>query len=271
MTTTPKSSYRLYYGLVTAVWLLYAAISLTSPQTSAIATYHISGFQLGALKLTIIIPLLLIWLVAAYGALRFRHYSDLIAGEPDGKALRLISIGLGILVAYLISSTFIPAILPHFLKSRWLDALIVAKSHVPLVLGFMAFALIHRGSARLLRVIGVKGWSGRRTIFLLLPYCLFAGIFTWVFFHDPNLQVAANDRLLPSFVTSSNILIFSYVIPSLVMWFCGCLAALNISAYAKNVRGPIYRTSLLNFVTGIIAVVIFTIVLQLMTAASTVL
>ncbi len=261
----PRSN-KAYYALVVAIWLGYATLTYFSP-TRGVAHYNLSLSQTHLLQLSIVVPLLAIWLVAAYGALRFRRYANMIKSSPDGGAVDTLSNGLVVLVIYLLSSTLVGSIAPYFANTGYASTAVIIRNYLPLALALYSFGLLYQGSLKLTALIKAPTWRGSRVILFLIPYCIFAVFYTWVFYLNPNLHETASNGL-PYFVLSRPWLLFTYVLPYLLTWFLGCLAALNIRLYARDVKGSIYRSALLNLVAGIGTVIFITLALQLLTTAS---
>ncbi len=262
-----KQGNLVVYFFVIATWLAYAALTLLSPHKGA-TSFNLTATQTTELQLTIILPMLAIWLVATFGALRFRRYAETIKSSPDGAAALDISNGLLVLVAYLIISTAISSIASYAVGTDLVWAAVAIHNHLPIVIALVAFALTFRGSSKLVALSGKSIWSNRRIILFLIPFCVFSFIFTWAFYlnADPHGLTLTG---LPNFALSTNTLLFTFVLPYLVVWLLGCLTSLNIRSFAKSVKGSIYRSALFNLVLGIISVVILTILLQLMTTFST--
>ena len=84
----PSSTWKYHihaYILVVLCWIAYAALSLAMPLSTA-ASYHLTALQMALLRLTIIIPILVIWLVAIRGAVAFKHYASLIKGGIESTS-----------------------------------------------------------------------------------------------------------------------------------------------------------------------------------------
>lgn len=261
-----KLTVKSIYFWVVVTWLSYAALTLFNPHKGS-AKYNLTASQTNLLQLTIVVPILAIWLVAAYGVTRFRRYAQMIKDSPDGAAASTISSGLVLLIVYLLFSTLISSLAPYAAGTSWANFAVILKNQLPILIALSAFSLTYWGSYKLVSLGGEPSWSKMRIILFLIPYCVFAVLFTWVFYLNPDLHGIAPNGL-PAFVLDSQALLFTYVIPYLIIWFLGCLTALNIRRYSLNVKGTIYRSAFFNLVIGIISVVLFTIMLQLFSAAS---
>jgi hypothetical protein len=265
-TSNKRRSLRRLYYWVFAAWLVYASLAIFNPHKGT-AKYNLNPTETILLQLTVIIPLLLIWMVATYGAVRFRRYAEMIKSSRDGAASLEISKGISLLIVYLVSSTLVASIAPFAIGTDWLNIAVAAKNHLPIILGIAAFVLTYQGSVKLAALSKKSTWSSGRIIFFLVPFCLFAVFFTQLFYLNPNLHTVGENGL-PAFALSNQLLLFTYVVPYLIIWFFGCLAALNIRLYAHHVKGSIYRKAFLNLALGVISVVLFTIILQVLGTSS---
>jgi hypothetical protein len=54
----------------------------------------------------------------------------------------------------------------------------------------------------------------------------------------------------------------------LLAWFLGLLAAINLTRYAAQVKGVLYRQALRYLVLGVLSVVIFAVIVQVLSLAS---
>ncbi|HSX01188.1 MAG TPA: hypothetical protein VLF67_03005, partial [Candidatus Saccharimonas sp.] len=64
------------------------------------------------------------------------------------------------------------------------------------------------------------------------------------------------------------LLLFTMLLPYLLGWFLGLLGAINISRYARQVRGTLYRQALGYLVVGIMGVIGFAVTVQILTLAT---
>lgn len=256
---------RPLYIIMIALWLAYAALSLSAPQTPASIRFNLSSLQIELIRLTILIPMLVVWLLALYGAIRFRRYAQTIRDSTDGKAMSRIATGLGWFVVYILLLTLIGSILPHFRQSPYLDWLISGRNLLSVATAFLGFYYVYSGAAKLTQLIGAKVvWTAKRVLLLLLPYCIFAMAFTYLFFINPDLNNTGQLASIPTYVLPPAILLYAIVIPYLFMWLLGVLSVLNLRNYASNVPGVIYRKVLSRLARGMIGVICFIISLQLL-------
>ncbi len=189
--------------------------------------------------LSIIIPLIIIWLIATYGAVRFKSYAFSIKDSQDGRALSDISNALILLVLYIILLPMVRPLESLALHSKYLRASIIAGNYIPLAVAIVSTYLLYRGSMKLLDIVPRKIKAGPRFYLLNGVSILFFVGFAWHFYNSvPHLQ-AVND--IPKFILPVSALMFIYVLPHIILWTFGLLACRNLRHYGSKVPGSIYR------------------------------
>jgi len=244
------------------LWLVYALLTVFIHQSN---TYQLSTIQLLLLQLTIIVPVLLIWLVALYGAVRFKQYAYLIKGSPDGRALDLVTTGLLVLILSFIAQSILGSLRWYALGTPWLSPMILLNNHLPIALSLVAVVYMYAGSVRLNKVAKTV-LSGVQLPAVLLPFTVFSALFSAYFYTHIN---HATINGLPNFALPGAAPFYTMALPYLVVWMLGLLAIMNMVNYIRHSKGAIYRRSLRDLVWGIMAVIGFTILVQLLTLAST--
>ena len=250
------------YLLVGVLWLAYAALSIWTPTTASNPNpYHLTTLTKDLLVLTIVIPMLVIWLVAVRGALAFQRYARLIKGSPEAPALTLIAQGLMWLVGFMIVFILVGAITPHLTKESWFPAVVVIRNHLPAYVALVSATLLYLGSQRLQSFTRTATWTAG-TILLFIIFALFTIVFTATF-TTGNLSSSSSDLLIRTIPKTG--LIFTLIIPYVLSWLLGILACVNILKYAREVNGIIYRSALRWLVLGIFSVLLFGILIQVLT------
>src|SRR3989344_7151292 len=101
-----SKNYSLYYLVTAGLWALYVVLTFLSP-LQANNRYNLSTLQSQLLRISIILPILVIWLVLVYGLVQLKRYTDSIEGSPEHKHYNYMVLGLWALVAGLILPSFI--------------------------------------------------------------------------------------------------------------------------------------------------------------------
>ncbi len=253
------------YVITVAAWFAYAVLQVIAP-SSAQHIYHILPAELIIIQFTYLIPLLVIWLVAVYGATAFKHYADLLGNATEARAMHLIANALYWTIAYLVVASIYGSLLPFYSQSPGFAGLIVLRDHLSALLTLVAFLLFYRGSSLLRGVAKFKTWT-LQTYMILAVYVVFAAVLIWRFSLIAPATMASTSHSALQYVPT-NVLLFTLLLPYLIAWFLGILAAINLSKYAMVVKGVLYRKALSDLVKGIWSVVVFSIVVQVLTLLS---
>jgi|GEM_PF-2000700 len=252
-----------YLAATLVAWLAYAALTFFAPVHANI--YHVSYFEIILLQLTIILPLLAIWLVAANGGASFKHYGGLIRHGEDGRGLDTVSTGLLLVVVFFILQALLGSIPQYLVGSPYLQPMVMVSNQVPLLIALIAFAFIFVGAIQLRR-LSVRRLTVQGLVTILFPYCLLAIIFAWVFYSQ--LPQATPATGIPKFAVPGKWPFYTLALPYIVTWLLGILSITMIAEYARTVGGSIYRRALKSLVRGITATLAYSILLQLLELSS---
>jgi hypothetical protein len=266
MSDTTKPDPRIWaFGraelIAIVAWLVYAGLTLAAPADPS-AAFDLSSSQMLLLKLTIIVPVLVIWLIVAHGAGTLKRYTGLIQGGSEYPAINGIAIGVAWAAVYLIALGLPGALIPYFRNSSSISDIVATQNYLPLVLSAVAFVMLYLGSRRLAALAKFDTWTPG-SLLVGLIYLIFAAGLTILFSVHPDL-VGENVTTSLTHYESRAMLVFTLILPYLVVWFLGVVACINIIKYSRHIKGTIYRGALGNLVVGILGVVAFGIVLQLL-------
>jgi hypothetical protein len=254
---------RLPLFIALLLWAAYASLALLAPLTRN--TYHLTLSQRDLLQLTIIIPVLIIWVLAMNGAVSFLRYAWLIRGSADGRALQLISVGLMVLVLFYILQSVLGE-LPLYFAGKWqMYPLLMLANHVPVMLALLGFAVILAGAWKL-RDLTARRLTPAGLAAIVFPYAVLGVLFGWLFAN--NLAGAPDPNGIPKFAMPGQLPLFTVAIPYIFAWVTGILAITVIAEYARTIHGTIYRRALKDLVRGLIGVLFFSILLQLIQLSS---
>jgi len=253
----------MFYLILILCWLAYATLTIFSP-VQPDPRFHLGGLTAVSLRLSFLIPVLFIWLVALRSILALYHYTKLIAISPEARGLKLIAAGLSWSLAYFISLSLISPLLPYLAHSPSIETLISLRNHLPVITSSIAFWLLYAGTHRLQPIAGFRTWTPR-TIAIFTLYIIGAVVFVYAFRFSP---VTLDSNGLPTYTLTQNTLLFTLVLPYLAAWFAGLLAGINIIKYARTVKGSIYRRVLQDVARGILCVVLFQILIQVISLTS---
>ena len=228
------------YVIPLVTGLIFILLTLKAPATNE---------RSQAVQLTIVIPEIIIWVIASVGAFRFKKYASSISSHPDGKGLNQTANALLLLVLYIILLTTASSLVNLFARSRYLDAAITLRNHLPVMTALASVIFLLKGSADLCKILGKDIWTRRRLLLLLGSSLAFLAAFGYAFYTaDPN-TITTNG--IPRFVLPAQLLLITYVLPHVALWFMGLKACLNLRHYASNVPGSVYRALFKDLYRGI--------------------
>jgi hypothetical protein len=250
-------------GAGAAAWLLYALTTLYGPKSTN--TYHLSGLTLVLIQLSIILPMLVIWLTAIYGAFKFKQYARLINGSPDGKALNLLSSGLVLFIVAFIAQTLIGVLRRSIVGTDFMYPVVFLHNHLPLVLYLIGAIVIFVASMQLIQLVHIR-LTWRRLLPILVPFLAVAILLGQFFYSNIN---HTNIGGIPNFSLPGKTPFYTMALPYLAVWFLGCMAITNILAYVRNVKGLLYRQALRYFAYGTMMVITFMIFVQILSFSAT--
>jgi hypothetical protein len=256
-----------YYILVAAAWLVYAFLTFTAPITETSKKLGLTQPVFDLLRITIALPLLLIWLAAVYGALHLKRYAQSIKEGLDGQSLHKISTGLFILAFSMILSSLLGNVRSiNIYNSSVVSTITIISNYLNAFAPLLAYFLIFSGSAKLLQNTNIKAVDLGHKIMALLPLALFAAVYIWLTFTNPNRQVPATNDSAAAYYLSDPLIVVTIMVPVILAWVLGVLSVVNIYSYMKNVPGLIYKQSLKYLAFGIVGVVSASILTQALSA-----
>jgi len=258
---------RVYFYLAYLVFAaLYITVSLVAPLGPN--RFRLSPTRTHALQAAILLPVVIIWMAAVYGAEKFHSYTKLIRKSKDGRALHIMSAGLLILVGSILFSGLIGIVRPWALKDGWLSAYTIFTNYISVLLPLVAYYVMHAGSIELLKSIKVRtsrvSWVGIIVILGIIGAGYIAALINYdyrTYTPDPSKY--------SSFYISAPLIITTIALPYLIGWGLAIKSMLNLNQYRQQVKGVIYKKSLFRLEAGILIVTAFYIVVQLLVAFST--
>jgi len=145
--------------------------------------------------------------------------------------------------------------------------LVRLDNYINLLILVPGFVLVYIGTKKMMPLI--KKPSFAPTQLLVFGYIIFAALYALIVLHDPARHVSMTTGSNASYYEPDWLIVFTIIIPRLLLWFMGALAVYNIYAYAKNVSGTLYRSALIKLALGLGTVVLMTIVIRCLESVST--
>lgn len=253
---------RLAYIVPAIAWIAYTVLLFAAPTNNG-GPYKFGFTELNLLRISFTLPILVIWLVAAWAVVKFKNYAAIIKGSPEAVGFRRIADGLAWLLGYLIALLALGRLPSLSNNDAYIHITVFLKNHVPVYLLLISSVYLYLGSVRLLQSTKTET-SGRRTTITWILYLIFAGVFAMLFAMYPPASQTLADNKLPAFAVSPNVLMFSLILPSLIAWGLAIVASVNLTSHTLVVKGVIYRAALHRLVAGICASVVFAILVELL-------
>jgi hypothetical protein len=247
-----------YAGLA----IIYVLLILILPANSqAMHDYHLSALEYRILYFAVALPSLAVWFAAFFGYAKLQEYTDSIKHAPEAGAFERLATGC----MWLAWSLPIPALVGIILSTiadQWHgfhSAAIILINYTALVLPLVAFSIIGMASRELISrsKLRLDALSARGLMLLFVIGGVLYCYLTFRRFDPGSLSSTHNPYYLPIWL-----MLLTVIIPYLYAWFVGLLAAYEIRAYSKQVRGVLYQQALHLLVGGLIAVIVGSIALQ---------
>ncbi|MEO8105517.1 MAG: hypothetical protein ABI602_04245 [Candidatus Saccharibacteria bacterium] len=219
-----------------------------------------------AVRISITFLELLIWLIALRCAFRFKSYAARINKSDDGSRLGHIANGLFLLAAYIMTLTISDVLVGLERHGALGTAAVVIQHYVPLAIALVATVLLYIGSRQLAGLVDLSGQNRRKELVYVATFTLFVALFVANFYaHTTDLM---SGHGMPGFDASPNVLMGSYVLPYIISWSLGLLAAVNLARYSYHTPGMIYKRMFRDFYLGILAVMLSIFVAQILMISS---
>jgi hypothetical protein len=182
-----------------------------------------------------------LWVLIARVAVRFKLYARAVMGGDDGRALNYGANALLLSLPYAMLFGMASTVKTLFMHSSSLSMVTTITNLVPLVVILVATALLFVGTLKLRHTLPMKYQSLPPVVLIkfLVAYVVVVGGFTAYFYNSaPKLL---DDDGLHHFTWSASALLFLYALPYAVVWLLGLLASLNLARYSSRVPGKIYK------------------------------
>lgn len=252
---------KIYKYSFLALTLIYIGLVLGLPSDPEVLDrYNLTESSLRFIGLTVAIPLLAVWISAAYAYLRFDEYTQIVADEPEGKPFKHLTTGLMVLSLALPISSILSSIFNYIERenSSFDVFSTIFTNYLNLAFSALAFVLFAKGADCLLRVTKPRAILPRFrfTEFLLVAV---ASGYTWLIVDSVSNSNNGNSIYhLPIWLV-----IPTLVIPFLVIWFIGAQTVFRLNKYQQNVQGIVYNRAMTNLVRGLAVIILLSIILQI--------
>lgn len=242
-----------YIVLYLVVVASYAIVTLTSP--AAGNTYQLSQFELGLMRMGIVLPVILIWYIGVQGATHLKRYVSTRAAAKDRRALGYIANGILVLVTGLIITSLVGTVRPYALANGWIEPFRISYNYLNVFFPLVGLYMVYRGTARLLADNALPAVATAKKIILGSALALiFAGLVA-ILFTNPYRTNTPDPGKYQSFYLGDASIIGTIMLPYLLVWFLGGLAALNIRYFSQQVRQAVSQTAFRRLAVGIFTII----------------
>lgn len=248
-----------------ALTALYVVLALALPtDPKVLEKYQIDQAQSRLLSLTIIVPIVLIYLTALYGFIRFKRYSASIHGTNEGRSFEWITYGLAVLVFSLPSLSVVSSLLTYisFRYPELLPSATITRNYLSLIFPLTAFTLLEKGARELYKTL--RRAKDRADPFLNpVVIIILSVVFTWLI--TVRQQGASDER---AYYLPTWLIITTLAIPFLYAWCKGIMTAYYLFIYKNRVKGSIYKTAISYLAMGLGTILFSSISIQALTTVS---
>jgi hypothetical protein len=214
--------------------------------------------------LSLIIPEVIVWTIAALGGLRLKAYAESAQQDRDGVAFNYIADAVLLLVVYSVAMSIATSVKILFVHTGIFTAATICTVHIPVLLVLLSSIYLYVGTLELNR-IAARGNKRLSNVVVELALGLFVvGVAAFIWYFYVVAPTRLDDDELSHFALPVNVLLLTYVVPHIVTWLLGLLACLHLAHYAHNVKGTIYKALLRDLQRGIMVVFACTYIVQIL-------
>lgn len=267
--STIRNNTHNYMISVLVLWVIYAALTFFAPSGDALGRYNISLAQLSLVRITFLLPFLIIWLTLAYAVVRFQSYTQLLGSAPEREGFRNLTHGLYFLLLVTLIPSFIRMIAVYRPDDFAIEKNIaILSQYVTLALYLTAFYFFWNASRSLVATLKPSELSIMRGSVLGITFILGVA-YLWAIMNNATRTVSNDPLVKPTYYLTDPYIITTIALPYIAMWVLGFLAIVNFSTYSKLVDGVIYKRSFQYVSIGISAIIGLLIILQFLTQLGT--
>lgn len=252
------------YLLFISLTIIYIVINLLIPPAADTLTrFGLTPEKARMLKISVLLPYVVIWFVAFFGYVQLRDYSNLIKESKDGRSLSVIADGLMIL-AIAMPMTALASTVTNYLGETdpgSLPAGTIINHYFELLLSGLAVSYIYKGSQDLAGTIAAKKNDIFEYIFRI-GFIALAVLYSYLTLSNPSRQFPTAEAHRAAYYLPDFLLVTTIILPFLIIWYLGFRSAEYIQLYRSNVKGHLYRNSLGYLATGILFVILSRIALR---------
>jgi hypothetical protein len=259
----------IYYLGLMLVWLVYCVATLLAPAREAGMRYNLTPAQINLLRLTITVPLLILWLAATRGVLSIYRYERHIRQSLEGQWFRYIRWGLtGLLLNLMLPSLIALPQQYHPQNQNLLRLTRIISNYTSLVLYLLAFGLLLYGSKKFVEYVGGVQTLRWQRLVVLVGMAAVAVVYLWLISQNQYRSFSDNPLITPTYYLADWLIYATIFVPYVMAWLMGSWAIIYLVHVARYIDGAIYRRSFRYLAVGIAAVVLTAVWLQFLIQTS---
>jgi hypothetical protein len=262
---------KVYFLVLGIVWAIYGIVTILAPGAEAVTRYGLTLFQTNLLRVTILLPYLLIWAASLYSVLHFHAYTKLIKISPEKKAFENITLGLMFLFAEVVLPAFVNLIGAYFPDSFTIQKIVtVVRNDLTVLLYLFSFYFLWQASREFLKIFLQNSPAAKPKYEIVsIVTALLSVIFIFCVISNPYRTSSPTSLIKPTYYLNDLSIFITIVIPYIIVWLLGLLTIKNIRTFATEVQGVIYKKTFSATAKGLSIIISLVIALQFLSQATT--
>lgn len=241
--------------------LFMALVFILPVSQQKLQVYNLTASEYRYLLSIVLIPLIAAWSIAFYSFRRLREYARAIKDAPEGADYATMAMGTGWLAWGFALPPVISSLLGPLAQSHpsLIPALSWYSTYIYLLVTLVGLGYISTGVHKLARRSAIN-FEMRQIRYIVALLVAMAALFCVLIvgrLHGTSLSDSFNSFYLP------NILVWvTVVIPYLYAWCLGIIGAFELSIFAQQTSGVIYKQALQYLASGLVIIIVSMIALQ---------
>lgn len=259
----------LSWVLLLGIWGIYSYFSFQTPSQQAMIKYQLDAFQIGLLRVSIILPVLLIWSALLYSCLRLYEYFQSIIKSEDGKGFRLVTGGIFSMLLSSVLTSYISLFTQFSQNNQALVGILrIVSNYTGVFFAFLSFFLIWKGSKKLVTMINAEKKVQKQGKFIWFSVLLLSFPYIYFVLQNPIRSFSAIPGVSATYNLPDVLIFTTIVVPYILTWLMGIYSVVNMSIFKDETDGIIYKNVFDKFYKGFLTVIILAISLQYLTQFS---
>jgi hypothetical protein len=259
-----RSKWR-FTTLILLIWSVYCLIQLLTSRGASVSKYHIAPFIFNLLIVSVMLPYLVCWLYAISAWMHVKELTENLQPGTERDGFARIALGLLVLVVSLIVPDIAAATYSYLGYSSSNPDWNILNNYVGILLPLLGTFLMYQGSSRIVKHIQPKIGGLAKATTVLFPVALFSVFYLFMVFSNPTRQTSTDPSVMPTYFLPDGMIVATIIAPVVANWFFGLLLVLNLEHYSHYSK-IVNRSALVNFYNGVVILVGFIILSQVLTS-----